>query len=696
MTGDDNCKPKSPVSLNLATIEQLHIVLKAYNLYPPENYDKEKLWELLQCSSVFRKDFAEYKREDISATCSDSCKLIQLSSSDGKVSLTVKRVDIPSPCSVCELEVCDGEGSLGQGLQCSDCESWFHNQCNSTPLNMKLFRLLANSPNYLKVYCPQCMCNNIVSNHSLYNEFQILKAEIADMKRNLSFHELSDELKRLIKDTINQVPIKEDAETNCADVTKMLSAVSETTEELQNEMSSTLETCRIDIQNTIDTIADSTSGLRNELTNTMSSVDGAVNQMITSAQKLDKFNFDDLSKVVNNSVNDLSNVFNDSLLQDETVERLSLSVASKLCGNLQTDTNTLPDSKILQQDTIESLSHSIAKHLIDSCHINHKPESVIMSHLREHNSSVAPHPSYSEITQAGIATTPIMAVPTNSSPEIHNDRIPSGMHMKHTPPSGQISKALCDENKTVAVDNITNFVKFVRNAKDTKKEFNTHFPGMKIVHAKGTRRGTLLIELATQLEAEEVVAKWKPSFFTEECGTKNHTTATLLKDKNCKGVMYHIDHDYSEDFICKEITEKANLKKNVSVKRFRKGSSTLSTVLLTFGCKEDLDTCLNNGLDIGRSPEDVHPYKRSPSVLRCWKCWRFDHTEKWCTKKSRTCQYCAQNHDSKDCISHGKDPQHDSQYKCVNCQDNRQHPSSSNECPAYLNKLAQASLFAQL
>ena len=252
--------------------------------------------------------------------------------------------------------------------------------------------------------------------------------------------------------------------------------------------------------------------------------------------------------------------------------------------------------------------------------------------------------------------------------------------------TNQSSKSLCDDSKTVAIENITSYHKFVRNTKDTKKEFNTHFPGVKIVHAKGTRRGTLLIELSTQAEAKKVIENWKPSYFSQDNGVNNQTTAVLLKDKNCKGMMYNIDHDYEENFIAGEIKKTPGLKKDVVVRRFIKAGKKLSTVMITFGCKEDLDLALHNGLTIGRSPEDVFLYEPVPTVIRCFKCFKFDHTQVWCTKRTKCCQYCSQNHDVGECLIADKP----SEYKCVNCTEGN-HDSLSKNCPAYKDKLAQAA-----
>ena len=95
------------------------------------------------------------------------------------------------------------------------------------------------------------------------------------------------------------------------------------------------------------------------------------------------------------------------------------------------------------------------------------------------------------------------------------------------------------------------FIKFVKNVKDTEKEFHTRFPGLKIIHAQDTRRGSLLIELEPSSVAETVVQNRKPQFFSSDNGISNKTIAALLKDKNCKGILHlhPIDHDYSDDYI---------------------------------------------------------------------------------------------------------------------------------------------------
>ena len=221
----------------------------------------------------------------------------------------------------------------------------------------------------------------------------------------------------------------------------------------------------------------------------------------------------------------------------------------------------------------------------------------------------------------------------------------------------------------------------------------SYHPRVKILHSKGTRRGTLLIELEKAEDAVSIVNSWDPACFSNDKGATNKTHVTLLKDKNCKGIMYNIDHEHSEEFIVKEI-KKEGLKKDVSARRFMKGSKKMSTVLITFGCKEDLELALEKGLTIGPTPEDVYPYQPAPTVIRCFKCFKFDHTKAWCPKKNICCRYCSQNHENpEDCLIYQKNDT--SQFKCVNCNEGN-HDSLSKDCPAYKDKLAQAKLYAEL
>ena len=133
---------------------------------------------------------------------------------------------------------------------------------------------------------------------------------------------------------------------------------------------------------------------------------------------------------------------------------------------------------------------------------------------------------------------------------------------------------------------------------------------------------------------------------------------------------------------------------DVTVRRFMKGTQKMSTIMITFGCKEDLEQALRNGVTVGNSPEDVHLYKPTPKVVQCFNCYKFDHTKAWCPRRTKCCQFCAQSHDElKECLIHKANDK--SQYKCVNCREGG-HDSFSKDCPTYKEKLAQAKQYSEL
>ena len=253
-------------------------------------------------------------------------------------------------------------------------------------------------------------------------------------------------------------------------------------------------------------------------------------------------------------------------------------------------------------------------------------------------------------------------------------------------------KALCDEEKTLAIDNIKSYEKFIKTSTLTKREFNRHFEKVKLVHTKPIRSGTLLIELATKEDAEEIVMNWKPECFSVDGGQNNKTTATLLKNKNLRCVATDVDPDHTNDFIEEEIRKDLALEDddNIAVRRFiNKAGKRLSTVMITFDKLDNYQASISKDqVLIGRSYCPFRKYVPKPYVVQCFNCYQFDHHADWCSR-TRACPYCADNHKADDCTKK-ETAEHQ---KCVNCKKDNKHPSTSKACPSYLSKLEAVSLY---
>lgn len=55
-------------------------------------------------------------------------------------------------CGVCKVSVEEDN----EGLFCYVCNSWFHNNCNETPLDYELYALLHDAPSNVKWFCDKC------------------------------------------------------------------------------------------------------------------------------------------------------------------------------------------------------------------------------------------------------------------------------------------------------------------------------------------------------------------------------------------------------------------------------------------------------------------------------------------------------------------------------------------------------------
>ena len=95
-----------------------------------------------------------------------------------------------------------------------------------------------------------------------------------------------------------------------------------------------------------------------------------------------------------------------------------------------------------------------------------------------------------------------------------------------------------------------------------------------------------------------------------------------------------------------------------------------NTFILTFDTKTPLKS-----VEVCWTRLKVDPYVARP--LRCFKCQRFGHAQKFCRRSAACCRCGSDKHEEKNCKS---DP------RCVNC--HGAHSAASKECPDYLRETA--------
>ena len=98
----------------------------------PDEASKAELLMALRMVSQFRDTFKSSMNGGIYALITDG-KVANVCDEDGKKLFPDN--DVEYPCAVCKGEVMEGNEATGQGLCCSKCAIWFHNQCMSTSLS---------------------------------------------------------------------------------------------------------------------------------------------------------------------------------------------------------------------------------------------------------------------------------------------------------------------------------------------------------------------------------------------------------------------------------------------------------------------------------------------------------------------------------------------------------------------------------
>ena len=156
--------PKT-LTLSKLTSPQLDSVLYKFQLTAPDGYDKDRKLELLRSSKVFTRGIGDQANENIIVIFNNKGTFVDFESVDGNVKgifAISKSGKVMYPCSVCCKEVTDTLEPSGLGIECGGCGCYFHTSCTDKPISLDLFKALSDSPNYIKVLCPQC--NSVYGN----------------------------------------------------------------------------------------------------------------------------------------------------------------------------------------------------------------------------------------------------------------------------------------------------------------------------------------------------------------------------------------------------------------------------------------------------------------------------------------------------------------------------------------------------
>ena len=116
--------------------------------------DWDTNWNILQCSKYFLKKFQGYDADDVQVVWNDG-NITNVRTADGSISMQQNRSLYP--CVICCREVTDNQDETGQGLQCDRCNRFVHNNCMDKPVSKELYVALADSPEYVQIFCPDCM-----------------------------------------------------------------------------------------------------------------------------------------------------------------------------------------------------------------------------------------------------------------------------------------------------------------------------------------------------------------------------------------------------------------------------------------------------------------------------------------------------------------------------------------------------------
>ena len=579
-------------SLASLSAPELNVILNIFHLDVPGRLSTQEKLTILKYHSGYTTPFGKFSFDQVLATFANDnkahLKFVSLKTIDGKV--CVKALECDSPCTVCKKDVLNGTGPLGDGIVCSHCSNYFHNACTSSPLDRKSLTILNRSPNYVQLICPLCM--PIVSSKS-------------DSARESNTSKLVSDMK-ILKECVTDIYAL--LEKHCYFVTTDKGGISSNLLALSSEMEKTkTKIDLLDIAGTCEAVPDLCNELSGKLdevsrsvTTTMTSMEQSVDHAVTKVSQLERFSFDELASKVDEAIHNIRVPESSPDTHVDVVKEIKL-VHKKLemqCEDIKEDTATIKESCATLTDVKSTLSGNGTgdrnASLCDKADLEAIKEKSdkILHEVSLIPSGIKANKKWDDLEQLRSSAT--LANVASTSNSTGKTQRPALAHQ-----SAQEANRLCDEKRTIAIDNIISFEKFVKKSYDTKKEFNKHFPRTKIVQCKRTRHGSLLIEVEDIKTATEIVQKWNPSFFSIDAGMSNKTTASLLQNRNIRGIVTDVDISVSDSTMLEEFKEQFGWT-DIKIRRFiDKQGVVRPTVLVNFTSSEQLEQATRKGIFFG-------------------------------------------------------------------------------------------------
>ena len=234
---------------------------------------------------------------------------------------------------------------------------------------------------------------------------------------------------------------------------------------------------------------------------------------------------------------------------------------------------------------------------------------------------------------------------------------------------------------TVIILNIQEF-SLIKNSTMIKKNFRAIFGDINIKHCFTSKGGTVFIELESEDDVEHIKCEWQKEYFTinnnRQDSTGKGTSCVKLADLKRCVLAKDVPTDISDTDLQLSISKNYP---SATVKRFvRRNGDRMTTVKVDFAQTDGYERCLQEGnLKVGERVHNVVQFEPKQRVIQCYRCFKFGHVAKLCSRQEQRCNLCSKNHSEQNCMF-WQDKNCD-RCKCSNC--GGKHESLDRKCPSY-------------